>query len=317
MSLLSTAQIIEVMEVPAVSEFPRIIETPAFEISSEDHIKPEEVNIEISEEPEEDVEVSEENGLEGDIIDILDFPSDLPGAPPGTEHPIVTPSQEQEEIEVSDKDDNEVKEKKNDKWDWSSKGADGFVIWIKERFDSVPKHSGFDSAGLERAQSYLEKLDNEISKAMRLDLEGELDANKVEEIRSKIDDGISKLQDRLDKVKKVKRQKRKKTSELNNGIVKEGQKITGVSGIVITVPLLISRIARVCINGSISAGHSIEDLFKRQAEKYKLNDREKVEVIQLLFDMGYPIRNDRGFMLDEDIDPTSPDNFDWQSNYGA
>lgn len=241
--------------------------------------------------------------------------TDLPGAPDGTPEP-------EEDLEVVDEveeqqpeDENDAKSKKNDKWDWGSKGAEGFLVWIKERVDDVPRHSGQDSAGLERAISYLERLDNEISKAMRLDLDGELDANKIESVRATIDDGLSRLHERLDKVKKKSKSRRKKKAEFSPEMVKSAQKITGVQGVFVTVDLLTSRIARVCINGMVSAGHDIEDLYKRQVNKYKLNDREQAQVMQLLADMGYPLRQDRGYLADEDVDTTSSDNFDWAANY--
>lgn len=241
---------------------------------------------------------------------------DIAGAPPGTKdpEPILEVSEPEED---KSKDDNEAsKSKKPEKWDWASKGAEGFVVWIKERIDDVPKHSGYDTAGLERAVSYLEKLDNEISRAMRLDLDGELDANKIEAVRATIDEGISRLHDRLDKVKSSKKKNRKKKSEYEfSGLVKEAQKITGVQGVYVTVPLLISRIARVCINGMVSAGHDIEDLYERQVKFYKLNDREQAEVMQLLADMGYAVRQDRGFMPDQDLHVEDSDNMDWAANY--
>ena len=210
------------------------------------------------------------------------------------------------------------KSKKSEKWDWESKGAEGFTSWIKERLDTVPRHSGMDTAGLERAISYLEKLDNEISKAMRLDLDGDLDANKIEEVRSKIDDGLSRLHERLDKVKKSKKNyKKKKAEDLSEstGLIKEAQKITGVQGVYVTVPLLISRVARVCINGMVSAGHDIEDLYQRQVKLYKLNTREQAEVMQLLADMGYPVRQDRGFMPEDALEVSDSDGMDFASNY--
>jgi len=249
----------------------------------------------------------------GEIAIVID---DLPGAPRGTSDPE-PPLEVVEEDKKEDKkdDENEAQSKKPEKWDWSSKGSEGFILWVKERIDDVPKHSGYDTAGLERAVSYLDKLDAEISKAMRLDVDGDLDANKVEEVRAQIENGISKLHDRLDKVKQSKKKSKKKKAEQENALVKEGQKITGVQGVFVTVPLLISRIARVCINGTVSAGHDIEDLYKRQVDKYKLTDREQAEVQQLLFDMGYPVRQDRGYMADEDVDMSSSDNFDWAANY--
>lgn len=240
--------------------------------------------------------------------------SELPGAPDGTPEPQLL---EVSEDDAADKkeDENDAKSKKPEKWDWAAKGAEGFVAWVKERISDVPKHSGYDTAGLERAISYLGKLDNEISRAMRMDLDGELDANKVEEVRAKIDEGISRLEERIDKVKSSKKKPKKKKAELDPALVKEAQKITGVGGIIVTVPLLISRVARVCINGMVSGGHDIEDLFDRQVKKYKLSEREQAEVMQLLDDMGYALRRDRGYLADEGVDPASSDNFDWAANY--
>jgi ElaB/YqjD/DUF883 family membrane-anchored ribosome-binding protein len=242
---------------------------------------------------------------------------ELPGAPKGTHDPEpILEVSEEDGKDKSDLDENDAKKpKKNEKWDWEAHGPTGFVAWIKARIDDVPKHSGYDSAGLERAVSYMERLDNEISRAMRLDLDGELDANKIEAVRSQIDDGLSRLHDRLDKVKKHSKSRRKKKADADYSLVKEAQKITGVQGIYVTVPLLISRVARVCINGMVSAGHDIEDIYAKQVKKYKLSDREQAETMQLLADMGYPLRQDRGYMPDEDVDFASSDNMDWAANY--
>lgn len=301
----------------------------------------------------------------GEIEIVID---QIPGAPDGPD-PVIEVAEESMQVEDGESKKEPEKDEKGSKWNWSKHGPNGFVAWVKERLDSVPKHSGYDSAGLERAMAYMEKLDSEISKAMRMDLESELDANQVEKIRSQLDEGLARLRDRLDKVKDSKKssKKRKKTAaELqpqidmvlekyadedlqawvedtgvpgedwdakkviiqlaNDGfepgfegvnIVKEAQKITGVQGVYVTVPLLISRVARVCINGTISAGHDIEDLYRRQVTKYKLDDREQAEVRQLLSDMGYPLREDRGFFPDEDLEVTDSDNMDWAANYKA
>lgn len=264
----------------------------------------------------------EEGSVEiDDPVDIEIVVEELPGAPSGTKdpEPVIEVIDEhapvEEQLEAND-----TKKNKNEKWDWSSQGAQGFINWVKERLASVPNHSGYDSAGLERAIAYMERLDNEISKAMRMDLDAELDANKIEEVRSKLDEGLSRLQARLDKVKKAKKSSRKKKADyefIDEGFVKEGQKILGVQGVYITVPLLVSGLARVCINGTVSAGHDIEDLYSRQVDRWKLSEREQFELRQLLFDMGYPIRTDRGFMPDDNIEISSSDNMDWAANYKA
>lgn len=322
MSLKSTAQ--------SISGMPfLVIEQGENENSSEPsiNVEPEgflmgepsnELSVHENEQDGHDLEVSDP---EAEIVVIeLD---EIPGA--GSPGPIVEQSLEvsEEDSDGKNKDESNVdendakKSKKNPKWDWESKGAHGFVAWVKERFDTVPKHSGYDTAGLERAVSYLEKLDNEISRAMRLDLEEELDANKVEEIRSTIEDGLDRLHDRLDKIKKTKKNKRKKSTsqEEHESFIKEAQKITGVQGIYIMAPLFASRIARICINGMVSAGHDIEDIYAKQVKKWKLTDREQAEVMQLLADMGYPLRQDRGYMPEEDFDISVDDQFDWAANF--
>lgn len=302
-------------------------------------------------------------------VDVEIVVEELPGAPAGTKDPEL--EVHEEPILAEEKEDandaKKGKDGKNEKWDWAKHGPHGFAAWVKSRLDEVPKHSGYDSAGLERAMAYMERLDNEISKAMRMDLDGELDANKIEKVRAELDEGLSRLQARLDKVKESKKssRKRKKTAQelqpeinkvlerysdddlqswvsdttvpgetwtaekvivqlANNGdepgfegltLIKEAQKIMGVSGVMITVPIFISRIARVCVNGTVSAGHDIEDLYNRQVKKWNLSEREQAEVQQLLFDMGYPLRQDRGFMPDDDLEVWDSDNMDWSANY--
>jgi hypothetical protein len=242
---------------------------------------------------------------------------ELPGAPPGTKDPEpVIEVSEHEDKKDDDSDENDAKLKKNEKWDWSKRGPTGFIAWVKERCDDVPKHSGYDTAGLERAVAYLERLDNEVSRAMRMDLDGDLDADQIEKVRAVIDNGVERLNDRLDKIKSSKKKSKKKKADFeSDDLIKEAQKITGVQGIFVTVPLLISRIARVCINGMVSAGHDIEDLFDRQVKFYKLNDREQAEVLQLLSDMGYNVRQDRGFMPNEQLEVDDVNGMDFAANY--
>lgn len=292
---------------------------PSLEVSEEPHDHTDHDDIGINEgmtpndHPDDNLEVSEQ----GDIQLVVE---ELPGAPAGTKDPEPPMEVQDEPLKVEDQApaSDEKKDKKTEKWDWESKGPHGFVAWIKERISSVPKHSGYDSAGLERAVAYLDRIDNEISKAMRMDLDGDLDANKIEEVRAQIDDGIARLHSRLDKVKKNKKSSRKKKASEDMeavGFTKEAQKITGVAGIYIVAPLFISRLARVCINGMVSAGHDIEDMYKRQSDRWKLTDREQAELQQLLFDMGYPMRQDRGFMPEDQLEVTDSNGMDHAANF--
>jgi len=236
------------------------------------------------------------------------FKFDLPKVPGGEKQEEIEPA----EIEVTENDDIQVE---SDPWSWT---IGSFLQWLSDRMNAIPRHSGRDSAGLERAMSYLEALDREISKAVRSDINGEIDVAEVEKARTSIYEGIERLQKRLeviqDKIRPKRKQKKKKADD-DNDMVKEAQKTTHVGGIVVTVPLLISSIARTCINSMVSAGRDIEDVFDKLAKKYDLTPREEMETMQLLSDMGYAMRRSSGYLRDEEVDYTSPDNFDWMQNF--
>ena len=252
-------------------------------------------------EVDDNIEVSENSPDE--VIFVLD---DIPGAPNAQE--IIVKDDDDEEVEV------EQDPEDHDDWKWET---GSFLNWLQKMFNNVPSHSGYDTTGLEKAVSYFETLDREITKAMRTDFKNEIDSAKAERAREQIENGIERLLDRLEKVKKDKYKRHAKKSkgwaEQANLIKEAGT--TNITGITITVPLLISTIARVCINGMVSAGHDIEDMFERQASEYNLDKREKAELAQLLSDMGYPMIRDRGYPVGEPVDTWRNDNFDWSAQY--
>ena len=79
----------------------------------------------------------------------------------------------------------------------------------------------------------------------------------------------------------------------------------------------MAGLARLLINGHISAGHDIDTSFDKIAKKFKLTDREKFELCIVLGDMNFPVRRDRFYLPDEEIDTKSSDNMDWSSQHPA
>lgn len=77
-------------------------------------------------------------------IDIEIVVEEIPGAPAGTKDPEPMLEVMEEPLHAEEKEDaNDAKKSgKNEKWDWSKHGPTGFVSWIKERLENVPKHSG-------------------------------------------------------------------------------------------------------------------------------------------------------------------------------
>lgn len=208
-------------------------------------------------------------------------------------------------IEVSEKNPENIlpqkrREEKYDPWDWNSKGLHNFVHWIQDRLNNIPDMSHGFSASFIRAKSYLERLDREMSKAISTDYDGEIDVKTMETARKWIRESIEKLEDAEEKICGSEKSKKKSSIEEDGKIIKEARTpYTG--GIIVTVPLLISRCARVCINGTVSAGHDLTKLFEEQVKKYSLNKREIAELAQHLEDMGYPLRTDRLMLPDEEI----------------
>lgn len=251
------------------------------------------------------LEVGDNIEVSGDEpTDVVFFLDDIPGAPDAKD--IVVTQDDETPVEVEA---DEV-----DMWKWEPAG---FLPWLQKMFSNIPKHSGYDSTGLEKAISYFEVLDKEITKAMRTDYKNQIDSAQAEKAREQIENGLDRLIDRLEKVRteKFKKSKKSKSWAEETGLIKNAQKATKITGITITVPLLISRIARVCINGMVSAGHDIEDMYHRQVEEYSLDKREQAELCQLLADMGYPMMQDRGYPAGTPVEIWRNDNFDWSAQY--
>lgn len=256
-------------------------------------------------------EVTIEVGDEDPIHEEFSFK--LPAVPGGDDQEEI---EEPADLEVAEDDDQVEVVSDPNKWT-----VDTFMEYLRNKWTNLPRHSGRDTTGLERVIAVLEALDREISKAVRMDTDGKLDIGVLEGIRDEIHDGIKRSKERLDKIQTTKYpskiKKKKADVDGESELVKEAQKATHVGGIMITVPLLISSLARSCINGMVSAGHDIEDIFRKVSKEYDLSKREKLELIQLLSDMNYPVRRDLGMPLDKEIDTTSSDNVNWSAQYNA
>ena len=212
----------------------------------------------------------------------------------------------QDDIEDEPEPVKEVEEKKEyDDWDWEGRGVGQFLQWLQERLQGVPKHSGYDTTGLERALAYFDRLNSEITKAMRRDYRNEIDAAKAEQAREEIEKGMERLIERLERLKSKKFNKGKKTKRAEEvlGLVKTAE--TSYPGTMsVNIPYFICIIARTCVESVVQAGKDLKEMFTKLGNDYKLDNREKMQVIALLKDMGYPFIVDRGNLDKDDIDVT-------------
>lgn len=207
----------------------------------------------------------------------------------------LVPGADNDTIEILEDEPVEVKEeeeiKPKDEWDWETLGGAKFLDWVKDRFSSVPKHSGSDLTGIDRAISYCQKLIGEIRRAVRKDFKREIDTAKADEALSELHKAIERLEDRGNKIESKKFKKSKK-ADAQYKIIKEAEtSITGKS--YISVPYIVSIIARACIDATVSGGRDMSDCFEKLSAEYKLDKREKLQAVQLIKDMGYPMILDR------------------------
>jgi hypothetical protein len=215
-----------------------------------------------------------------------------------------------EEIEVEEPEEVEVNQ---DPWSWK---MEEFHEWLNKMLHSFPPHDGKGLAGVLRALSHGDRLIKEILSASKSDFHNQLDMPSLEEALDELHKGQQRLTDRKEKLERVKynSKKKKKADAEDEGLVKQA-KIAGIKGIVVSVPLLISSLARSCINSMVSGGKDIERTYETLHKEYSLSKRERLELLQCLADMGYGVRRDLGAPLDDEIDTRSEDNINWTPNY--
>ncbi len=220
-------------------------------------------------------------------------------------------------IEVSEHEAPKASKEKGpkDAWDWQSLGLGKFMDWCQDRLNSIPNMSGNETTAIERGISYLERLNKEISRAITTDYDAEIDVKAIETVRKWIFTSIKTLRGIFDQRHESDYSGKEAATDANGKMVKEAR--TPYSGgIIVTVPLIISRCARVCINGTVSAGHDLPSLYREQVKAFGLDKREQAELIQHLEDMGFPIRADRLMLPDEEVEIDNGRG-DLASNYRA
>jgi hypothetical protein len=302
---------------------------------------------------------------EGDISDIAESVKDSPHteyvtigegdmhAPEHGKHDEIVVTEEDkvpgsdillvEEDEADAKDKEPVKPKT---WE-QDKEHSQFVAYIIDKKNKIPKHSGETIPGCERAKSFLKSIDNEISQAMRTDLDGVIDEQQIDAVRKELDSMIDRLDRQINKLKK-----KTKKAEVEVRMISEGQcekcksvapmwhdvinnkvvcmhceaenaedatgleKTAGTPIINVYVTAFERAVVGTIVNSAVSGGRDIEETYERLKNKYNFTPREELAIQQLVADYGYPVYKDRG-LLNEPADPAAGDGVEWQTNYHA
>ncbi len=212
-----------------------------------------------------------------------------------------------------------------------------FMDHVSELYPSkIPRHDGRSTVGCERAISFLDRLNGDISRAIRDDHENVLDIAKLEDVRVNIMRDVLVLKDHLSNLKKqIKENHSKKSSDFNipNWKTAEGKSVSYAqlkeeeeirkkaatpNNIVIAVSPFERAISGMMINAHISSGHPMEEVYASLKDKYELTDREELSIMQLCMDSGYHIFKDRGsYAGGEQSNDESKRGIDFVRNYFA
>lgn len=220
--------------------------------------------------------------------------------------------------------DNPTAEQGQDGW-LNTKKVEQFVQFLDEQISKIPtvQHAQGNLSKMENAAARWKKLNNYCSEAMRGDFDGMLDVDDIDKKRQQIEYNMDALQDAIDSLhamKQTRRQQRRKhrraDEDFDDVMTKEAT-VPSFNGFQINITPFQRAIVGALINGKVSGGRNMEELWTEAKKKYNMSDREELEILQILADFGYPEFKDR-LRLGEDEDPTRESGFgEWQSQYYA
>jgi hypothetical protein len=183
----------------------------------------------------------------------------------------------------------EEEEEEEEETDWENhRDPKHFMVYITKQYpQGIPKHDGTSTLGCERAILFLNKLNKEISEALRADKDDLLDIPQLENIRVNLVRDVTTLTNHANGLKR-------KLKEAKDSEEVAMLKTASTPNIQLVVTPFERAIAGIITNAVVSAGKPFEDVYEFLKKKYSLDEREELSIFQLLKDMGHPIFKDRG-----------------------
>ena len=218
-----------------------------------------------------------------------------------------------------------------------------FLDHMEKELKNIPYHTGKTMLGCERAINFLKQKQSEITKAIREDLKGEIDESQADRLYSKIEKDIDKLERHKSTLTKKAAievnmfseaicEKCNTNSPMWHNVPEDKlvcmacdaekapekvlTKEAGTPKLNVYVSAFERAVVGILINGAVSSGKNIEELYNHLKNKYNFNPREELAIQQLVEDHGYPVFKDRG-LINEDSNPQSENGMDWMPNYYA
>jgi hypothetical protein len=259
------------------------------------------------------------NTLEQIEEEVTELEEEIEDTLPGATQPII-----EDEANDDVQEEEEVVEK-----DWEhDRDVTKFMDHLRTSFANIPPHSGSSISGCERALKHLNKLNKDISEAVRNDSDDALgnDLEEIESFRVKILRGMVALKKRIGELRKKIQDAggtKKKADEnlvdfmkealvTSEGIVKEAT----TPKVQMFITPFERAITGILINSVVSAGNPFEDVYEYLKKKFDLTPREELAILQIVMDMGFPIFKDRGTIGNKEGDESEEGHgIDFIKNY--
>ena len=199
-----------------------------------------------------------------------------------------------------------------------SRETEHFPKFLTDEFNRIrkPDLARSSISEMERALAQWKELNGHVSKALRDDYHSKLDAKWLDKMRSVVEQYIDQLEAALDSYKQLqqnrKNLRRRGEDDYEDELVKEAN-TPHYHGLQTNVTAFETSIVRALINGVVSGGRNIEELYEIAKKKYDFSPREELALFQILSDMGYPTFHDRLKIGDDNSDPDKIG--EWQTNY--
>jgi hypothetical protein len=195
----------------------------------------------------------------------------------------------------------------------NTREVEEFFPFLLEEFKRLkkPLEVRTSLSATEQALGQWKDLNKHISSALSNDYHGKLDAQKLDQLRSQVERNIEELERIRTSYINLKKNKR---ADAQHEIVKEAT-TPKYLGMQTNMTLFERAVVGALINGVVSGGRNMEELYALAKKKYDLSDREELAIFQALMDLGYPTFKDRLRVGDESQDPDGTNIGEWQSQY--
>jgi len=202
----------------------------------------------------------------------------------------------------------------------NTKKPEHFTQFLADDLARIPKPTAArgNQALMERTLGQYKKLNNYVSQALREDYDDVLDAVQLDKARRFIEQCIDELEmglEGLENLKKNRKKMRRGEDETADGLVKEAT-TPHFTGLQVQMSAFENAVVRALINGTVSGGRNMEELFAEAKQKYDITPREEMAIFQILTDFGYPTFRDRLRLGDTKVDTSeSEKGGEWQAQY--